>query len=77
MIRSITGYGAGNGPIIAMHEGFEGIAAWNGFLSGADRLALDQHPYLAFQATQNNNTWAQNVSILLAHLGLSSVLDRS
>jgi glucan 1,3-beta-glucosidase len=75
MIRSITGYGAGNGPIIAMHEGFEGIAAWNGFLSGADRLALDQHPYLA--ATQNNNTWAQNVSILLAHLGLSSVLDRS
>jgi glucan 1,3-beta-glucosidase len=57
MIRSITGYGAGNGPIIAMHEGFEGIAAWNGFLSGADRLALDQHPYLAFQATQNNNTW--------------------
>jgi hypothetical protein len=38
MIRSITGYGAGNGPIIVIHEGFEGIANFNGFLGGADRL---------------------------------------
>lgn len=61
MIRGITGFGAGNGPIIAIHEGFAGIADWNGFLSGADRLALDQHPYLAF-GTQNNNPWSQQVS---------------
>jgi hypothetical protein len=75
MIRSITGYGAGNGPIIAMHEGFLGIAAWSGFLSGADRLALDQHPYLAFQATQNNNSWAQNVSRLLIWCSSSTWAD--
>lgn len=57
MIRGITGYGAGNGPIIALHEGFLGIAAWSGFLSGADRVALDQHPYLAF-GTANTNPWS-------------------
>lgn len=38
MIRGITGFGAGNGPMIAIHEGFVGIAQWDGFLSGADRL---------------------------------------
>jgi glucan 1,3-beta-glucosidase len=38
MIRGITGFGAGNGPMIAIHEGFVGIAEWDGFLSGADRL---------------------------------------
>ena len=38
VVRSITGYGAGNGPIIAIHEGFLGVAAWSDFLSGADRL---------------------------------------
>lgn len=38
MIREITGYGAGNGPVILLHEGFYGIAAWNGFLAGADRM---------------------------------------
>jgi hypothetical protein len=38
MIRGITGFGAGNGPMIAIHEGFVGIAKWEGFLSGADRL---------------------------------------
>jgi hypothetical protein len=38
MIRGITGFGAGNGPMIAIHEGFVGIAAWDGFMSGADRL---------------------------------------
>ncbi|EAL19968.1 hypothetical protein CNBF2950 [Cryptococcus deneoformans B-3501A] len=52
MIRKITGYGAGNGPVILLHEGFYGIAAWNGFLAGADRIGLDQHPYLAFPTTQ-------------------------
>jgi hypothetical protein len=61
MIRSMTDYGAGNGPIIVIHEGFEGIAAWDGFLAGADRLAIDQHPYLAF-GTQNTNSWATQVS---------------
>ncbi|KJA23279.1 glycoside hydrolase family 5 protein [Hypholoma sublateritium FD-334 SS-4] len=47
-IRNSTGVGAGSGPYIAIHEGFQGPAIWEGFLSGADRLTLDQHPYLAF-----------------------------
>ncbi|KAH9480680.1 putative glucan 1,3-beta-glucosidase D [Psilocybe cubensis] len=39
-IRKSTGTGTGNGPYIAIHEGFQGVR----FLTGADRLALDQHP---------------------------------
>lgn len=41
MMRSITGYGAGNGPVISIHDGFLGQAKWVGFLKGADRVALD------------------------------------
>ncbi|KAJ7105074.1 exo-beta-1,3-glucanase [Mycena crocata] len=47
-IRTSTGVGAGRGPYMAIHEGFQGPAIWEGFLAGADRVALDQHPYLAF-----------------------------
>ena len=35
MIRGITGYGAGNGPFISIHDGFEGTASWAGFLPGS------------------------------------------
>ena len=45
-IRAITGMGEGNGPILSIHDGFLGSAAWYGAFPGADRLALDQHPYL-------------------------------
>ncbi|RDB14918.1 putative glucan 1,3-beta-glucosidase D [Hypsizygus marmoreus] len=48
-IRKSTGTGAGKGPYVAIHEGFQGTSIWDGFLPGADRLALDQHPYLAFR----------------------------
>ncbi|KIY69876.1 glycoside hydrolase family 5 protein [Cylindrobasidium torrendii FP15055 ss-10] len=47
-IRNVTGIGADKGPYLIIHEGFQGTAVWEGFLEGADRLALDQHPYLAF-----------------------------
>ncbi|KAJ8481292.1 hypothetical protein ONZ45_g15358 [Pleurotus djamor] len=47
-IRDATGVGAGAGPYIAIHEGFQGPANWEGFLEGSDRVILDQHPYLAF-----------------------------
>ncbi|KAF8887157.1 glycoside hydrolase superfamily [Infundibulicybe gibba] len=47
-MRKSTGTGAGKGPYVAIHEGFQGPAIWEGFLSGADRVILDQHPYLAF-----------------------------
>lgn len=58
LIRSITGYGAGKGPIIVLHDNFQGIAKFVGFLSGSDRVAVDQHPYLAFPTTPNTNPWS-------------------
>jgi len=48
MIREITGTGAGKGPVVSIHDGFRNTDAWVGYLPGADRLALDQHPYFAF-----------------------------
>ncbi|KAG6811733.1 hypothetical protein H0H92_006085 [Tricholoma furcatifolium] len=51
MIRSITGYGEGNGPYISIHDGFAGVSTWAGFLEGSDRIILDSHPYLAFDGS--------------------------
>ncbi|PPQ78311.1 hypothetical protein CVT25_011682 [Psilocybe cyanescens] len=48
VIRGITGVGEGNGPYISLHDGFQALNSWPGFLQGADRLMLDTHPYLAF-----------------------------
>jgi glucan 1,3-beta-glucosidase len=47
-MREITGYGEGNGPYMAIHDGFAGPATWSGFMRGADRVAMDYHPYFAF-----------------------------
>ncbi|KAF8171111.1 ectomycorrhiza-upregulated exo-beta-1,3-glucanase GH5 [Pholiota molesta] len=51
MIREITGVGAGNGPFISIHDGFQGLKNWAGFMQGADRVALDMHPYFAFSGS--------------------------
>jgi len=48
IIRNLGGTGAGNGPFISISEGFLGLSQWAGFLAGADRLAIDAHPYLIF-----------------------------
>lgn len=48
MIRNITGYGEGNGPYIAIHDGFQALPSWAGFLKGSDRMILDTHQYIAF-----------------------------
>ena len=56
MIRGITGLGAGNGPYISIHDGFRGLEIWAGFLTGADRLTLDTHPYFAFNGQPNTAT---------------------
>ena len=49
MIRgNVTGTGAGRGPVITLHDGFIGLQAWNGYMRGADRIAYDVHPYIAF-----------------------------
>ncbi|KAF8805238.1 glycoside hydrolase [Phlegmacium glaucopus] len=52
-IRGITGIGEGNGPYISIHEGFRGLEEWADFLTGADRLTLDIHPYFAFNGEPN------------------------
>ncbi|KAF8633475.1 hypothetical protein AX15_001435 [Amanita polypyramis BW_CC] len=54
MIRNITGFGEGNGPYIAIHDGFEGTQAWAGFLQGSDRIAIDKHDYFAFGGPQTD-----------------------
>jgi hypothetical protein len=46
MIRGITGVGEGKGPFIALHDPASGSDV--GFLTGADRIAVDLHPYFAF-----------------------------
>ncbi|KAL1666983.1 glycoside hydrolase family 5 protein, partial [Schizophyllum commune] len=46
-IRESTGMG--EGPYIVVHDGFQGPPKFEGFMEGADRLILDQHPYIAFQ----------------------------
>jgi glucan 1,3-beta-glucosidase len=47
MIRSITG--KGKGPMISMHDAFSGgLDNWYNFARGADRMALDYHPYICF-----------------------------
>jgi len=48
MIRGIAGVGEGKGPFIVIHDGFLGLDVWAGFMTGADRIALDMHPYFAF-----------------------------
>lgn len=54
MIRGITG--VGSGPIIVLHDGMQGVAAFKDYMPGADRLALDQHNYLAF-TDPNTDSW--------------------
>ncbi|KZV89886.1 glycoside hydrolase [Exidia glandulosa HHB12029] len=47
-IRAITGIGEGKGPYISIHDHFEALVSWKDFLTGADRIALDTHPYFTF-----------------------------
>ncbi|KAK7061947.1 glycoside hydrolase family 5 protein [Favolaschia claudopus] len=54
MIRSITGFGEGNGPYIAIHDGFQPLESWANFLQGSDRIILDTHPYFSFGAVDTS-----------------------
>ena len=53
MVREITGVGAGKGPMLSVHDGFTGPPDWAGLFPGADRMALDIHPYFAFGEQTN------------------------
>lgn len=54
LVRDITGRGEGNGPMLSLHEGFIGASNWAGAFPGADRFALDLHPYFAFGGQTND-----------------------
>ncbi|TIB03003.1 hypothetical protein E3P94_00856 [Wallemia ichthyophaga] len=60
VIREITGTGEGKGPWLAFHDAMVGGAQWSDFLRGADRVALDIHPYVAFNG-QNNDPMSEQV----------------
>ena len=51
MMRGITGFGEGNGAFISIHDGFAGLNTWANFLPQSDRIALDTHPYFAFDGS--------------------------
>ncbi|CAG7853930.1 Probable glucan 1,3-beta-glucosidase D; AltName: Full=Exo-1,3-beta-glucanase D [Serendipita indica DSM 11827] len=82
IIRNASGNGAGNGPYISIHEAFQGLQQWETFLTGADRLALDTHPYLAFGAMSAApvesfistpcSTWGGLVSASLTNFGMTT-----
>ncbi|KAK7030955.1 hypothetical protein VNI00_013902 [Paramarasmius palmivorus] len=55
MIRGITGIGEGKGAYISIHDGFQDVNSWNGFLPGADRFIMDSHPYFAFGGGANDD----------------------
>ncbi|KAF9260539.1 glycoside hydrolase family 5 protein [Marasmius fiardii PR-910] len=63
MIRGITGVGEGKGAYISIHDGFQDITSWAGFLPGADRLMMDSHPYFAFGNGPNNDPIATGTGL--------------
>lgn len=81
MIRDITGTGEGNGPWIMIHDGFENFVPWRGFMSGSDRLAMDQHNYLVFTEPNNDapgyaatrpcNYWGAGFNSSMRNFGLT------
>jgi glucan 1,3-beta-glucosidase len=82
MIRTITGVGQGNGPMVSLHDGFLGVTEWAGFFPNSDRLALDYHPYLCFNgqssapigtfAAQACSTWGGLMNTSMSAFGLTA-----
>ncbi|KAF6749462.1 exo-beta-1,3-glucanase [Ephemerocybe angulata] len=74
------GTGEGNGPWISMHNGFLGNSDWIGSFTNADRVTLDQHPYLAFSQPNADpmeafinvpcKAWGQSTNDTQAQFGL-------
>ncbi|KAJ7578702.1 glycoside hydrolase family 5 protein [Mycena floridula] len=48
IIRKASSTGQGNGPYMSIHHGFLSLDAWAGFLPNADRVTIEDHPYLCF-----------------------------
>lgn len=82
IVRTASGAGQGNGPVISFHEAFFGLSEWVGFLQGADRIALDSHPYLVFGpltpgqpsdfVTSPCNSWAGEFGGSMSAFGITA-----
>ena len=57
MIRNITGIGEGKGVYLGFHDPYTPLTHWpDGFMTGADRIVIDAHPYLAFDSPASTAT---------------------
>ena len=82
IVRGVTGYGEGNGPVISFHEGFLGLPHYSGYLKNADRIALDYHPYICFDQQSNSpissyattpcTDWGQTMNDSMTNFGLTA-----
>ncbi|KAG8878635.1 hypothetical protein FRB98_006024 [Tulasnella sp. 332] len=82
VLRNITGIGAGHGPYLSFHDGFQPLSTWAGFLPGNDRMALDSHPYMCFvdqdpspissQHTKPCDYWADNFNTSWTKFGVTT-----
>lgn len=63
IIREISGIGEGKGPLILYHDGFLPRNSWPGFLTGADRIGLDSHPYLCFNNQQSPDQYSAYANV--------------
>ena len=61
IIRAAGGTGQGNGPFIAIHDGFFARSQWVNVFPNADRLAVDTHTYICFggQSDADMSTYSQ------------------
>ncbi|KAM6500636.1 exo-beta-1,3-glucanase [Amanita muscaria] len=82
IIRKASGVGAGMGPYISVHDGFESRVNWINFIPNGDRIAIDSHPYVAFGDEQSDapiatfaqtpcNLWGQQVNASLGAFGVT------
>ncbi|KAH7889854.1 exo-beta-1,3-glucanase [Phlebopus sp. FC_14] len=81
-VRNASGIGEGNGPYVSFHDGFLGLPQWAGFLPNADRIALDDHPYICFGGQSDApmssyaqtpcKDWAATLNTSMAVFGMSA-----
>ena len=82
VVRTASGIGEGKGPYVLYHDGFYSLGQWAGFLSGADRIAIDNHPYICFggqssapysaRLTVPCDTWGSDVNNSMTAFGLTT-----
>ncbi|KAL0580704.1 hypothetical protein V5O48_001345, partial [Marasmius crinis-equi] len=59
IVREASGNGQGQGPWVTIGDGQMAKSDWKGYFPGYDRVALDNHPYVAFPDVQSTESWGQ------------------